>query len=505
MTNKPQTLFARINRRLLIGSVIIWGSVALAVLLGLGVYLRTEQVYGGVLSKAARIQGQAVDLNHAILSEVLSTRSYLITGEEEALTSRDLSHQEAQDGLDILKASLASTPALDAADLQALDQLHASYDALAAELIAMRQAGQTTEMASLFDSRSDPLVLKILDAGKGLQEMLGGWLIQVNQDFSNATSQSMLLIAVLLVVGAGAGFLAQRRLVSAPLRELDAVEGAMLGAAQAQGPQGAQGAQGPQLHRLPTPANGPPGALLQAYNTLAERQAGSSAGRMQFQERLAHDMNSLLASIQGYAELVAASGAQPGRLDLEKIGSILSRQTLRLGGMIEDAILATRIYEDRLEMVYQPVRLGPLLASLVEEARQQSGRELVYQDMVENSFINGDALRLREAFSKLIDNALKFSEPGTPVRVSIDRNGTAGGIEVQVEDHGIGMAEAEQAALFQPFGRIRNERTRAISGNGLSLYIARAIIEGHHGQIGVRSQPGQGTTLAVTLPLEVEE
>ena len=498
--DRLQTLSARINNRLLVGSIIIWGLVALAVIFGLGIYLSNERTYGDVLDKAARIQGQAVDLNHAILSEVLSTRSYLITGEEEALTSRNLSHQEAQDGLTNLKASLSSTPALDAADLQTLDQLHASYDALAAELIAMRQAGQTAEMASLFDSRSDPLVLKILDAGKGLQEGLQGWLVQVNQDFSNATSQSILLIGVFLVVGAAAGFLAQRRLVSAPLRELDAVEQAMLGAAQAQGFQ--------QPIQLPAPGKGPPGALMQAYNALAERQAGSNAGRIAFQEKLAHDMNSLLASIQGYAELVAAAGSQPGHLDLEKIGSVLSRQTLRLGGMIEDTIMATRIYENRLEMVYRPVHLGPLLASLVDEAREQSGREIIYQDRLEHSFISGDSLRLREAFSKIIDNALKFSPtagPAAPVRVSIDRDGTTGWIEVQVEDHGIGIAEAERAVLFQPFGRIRNEQTKNISGNGLSLYIARAIIEGHHGKMAVRSQPGEGTTFVITLPLEGEE
>ncbi len=491
---RPQTLSYRINHRLSAGLVSLWGILALAVVLGLGIYFINEQAHNQSLDQAARIQNQASDLNHALLSEVLSTRSYLITGEEESLTNRDLSHQDAQNGLQALKNSLTSIPALDAADLQTLDQLHASYDALAAELIAMRQAGQTAEMASLFDSRSDPLVLRILDAEKGLQEDLQTWLGQVNQDFTGATRLSILLILVLLVLGAAAGSLALRRRLTAPLQTLGEVEQAMADAAESQ-----------ILRPLPTPATAkePPAEITLAYNRLADRQAENKASRILFQEKLAHDMNSVLASIQGYAELVAAARLQPGT-DLEKIGSVLSRQTLRLGEMIADAITATRIYENRFEMVYRPVHLGPLLASLVEEAGRQSERPVTFRDQLAQSFISGDSLRLREAFSKIIDNALKFSAPGSPVEVTIGRDSAHNLAEVRVEDHGIGIAEADQPSLFKPFGRIRNEQTKGITGNGLSLYIASAIIEAHRGTITLRSESGQGTTVLVTLPLEGE-
>ncbi len=491
---RPQTLSYRINRRLITGLFILWGTLALAVVLGLGNYFINEQSHNQALDQAARIQNQASDLNHALLSEVLSTRSYLITGEEESLTDRDLSHQEAQSGLQALKSALSSVPALDAADLQTLDQLHTSYDALAAELIAMRQAGQTAEMASLFDSRSDPLVLRILDAEKGLQEDLQIWLVQVNQSFTGATRQSILFIVVLLAVGAAGGYLALRQRLISSLQTLGEVEQAMADAAETQ-----------ILRPVPlsSPVKEPPAVLPLAYNRLADRQAENKASRIQFQEKLAHDMNSVLASIQGYAELAAAALLQPGA-DLEKIGSVLSRQTLRLGEMIADAITATRIYEDRLEIVYRPVHLGPLLASLVKEASQQSGRSVAFQDLLAQSFISGDSLRLREAFSKILDNALKFSAPGSPVQVAIGRDSTQNVAEVRIEDRGIGIAEADLPALFRPFGRIRNEHTKGISGNGLSLYIARAIIEAHRGQITLHSQTGQGTTVLVTLPLEGE-
>jgi signal transduction histidine kinase len=491
---KPQSLSNRINHRLVIGLAIIFGSLVLAVGLGLVNYLVNEKLHSEILAKAARIQNQAADLNHALLSEVLSTRSYLITGEEESLTNHDLSHQEAQDGLEALKSSLAAVPTLDTADLLALDQLHGSYDTLAAELIAMRQAGQTFEMANLFDSRSDPLVLRILDAEKGLQGELQLWLVQVNQDFTGATRQSILLIPGFLIAGAIAGSLVLRLLLKPPLQTLDAVEQAMAVAAQSQILQPVQ---------LAASDKGSPTTLPLAYNTLANRQAENKASRIQFQEKLAHDMNSILASIQGYAELIAGSHLQAGA-DLEKIGSVLCRQTLRLGEMIEDAITATRIYEGRLELIYRPVHLGPLLSSLVEEASQQSGRQIIYSDRLEQSLISGDSLRLREAFSKILDNALKFSAPGTPVQVSIGLDGDQNGIEVLVEDRGLGISEGDLPALFQPFGRIRNEHTKGISGNGLSLYIARAIVEAHRGKIKLHSQPGLGTTVVITLPLEGE-
>ncbi|HLB48945.1 MAG TPA: ATP-binding protein, partial [Anaerolineales bacterium] len=74
--------------------------------------------------------------------------------------------------------------------------------------------------------------------------------------------------------------------------------------------------------------------------------------------------------------------------------------------------------------------------------------------------------------------------------------------ELIVEDHGVGIADSDLPKLFQRFGRIKNESTQGVSGSGLSLYIAKHIVERHNGRILVNTRPGQGTAFRVQLPLE---
>ena len=110
--------------------------------------------------------------------------------------------------------------------------------------------------------------------------------------------------------------------------------------------------------------------------------------------------------------------------------------------------------------------------------------------------MRGDAERLRQVLSNLIDNAVKYSPHGAPVDVrAIALNGN---VHVDVRDRGAGIAPENQRVIFEKFGRAG---TGTKPGTGLGLYIARSIAEAHGGALEVSSAPGMGATFTLTLPI----
>jgi signal transduction histidine kinase len=225
-----------------------------------------------------------------------------------------------------------------------------------------------------------------------------------------------------------------------------------------------------------------------------------SNDRIVFMERLCHDMRSLLASILGYATLVAEPDLHPPEANLGPYGQVIVKQTLRLQRMVEDAVTITHITENRLDLALTPIQLSPLISAVACEAREQSGRNISYCDDERTWIVRADPLRLGEVITKVIDNAIKFSQPGAPIEIDITNDDAKKWVEIRVEDHGIGIAEADIARLFRPFGRIYNDQTRTIPGNGLGLYIVREIVAAHQGEVTLQSQIGMGSVFTISLP-----
>jgi heavy metal sensor kinase len=116
--------------------------------------------------------------------------------------------------------------------------------------------------------------------------------------------------------------------------------------------------------------------------------------------------------------------------------------------------------------------------------------------------IAGDAAQLRQVFGNLLDNAIRFTPPGGRVIVSIDPDGTEGGLVVRVADTGCGIDDEHLGRVFDRFYKADSARTRGslARGGGLGLAICRSIVERHGGTIAVASKAGQGTTFTVRLP-----
>ena len=118
---------------------------------------------------------------------------------------------------------------------------------------------------------------------------------------------------------------------------------------------------------------------------------------------------------------------------------------------------------------------------------------------VDGLIVFGDRSRLRQVFSILLDNAIRYSYEQGEIRVKVDQ--TPEGARVSIEDDGIGIDQKDLPRIFERFYRGDNA-TSVAEGSGLGLPVAKAIVEAHDGAITIDSAPGKGVTAAVTLPAE---
>jgi two-component system OmpR family sensor kinase len=116
--------------------------------------------------------------------------------------------------------------------------------------------------------------------------------------------------------------------------------------------------------------------------------------------------------------------------------------------------------------------------------------------------VDGDGARLRQVVTNLLDNAVAYSPPGSPVTVRVARVDSEGPARVAVEvtDCGHGLTPDQQARVFERFYRTDAARSRAMGGTGLGLSIVAAITAAHGGVVEVDSTPGEGSTFRVLLP-----
>jgi signal transduction histidine kinase len=243
--------------------------------------------------------------------------------------------------------------------------------------------------------------------------------------------------------------------------------------------------------------------IFHAINALTARLKVDSYRRFQFSDRLAHDMRGSLACIQGYAEMMEDNNHSVELDSFRTYGKKITSQTYRLGKMVEDARMSSAIFENQLNLEFTPLRLGVLLAALVSEAQQMNAREIIYMDDLGECVITSDSYFLREMISRLLDNALSFSNSTISIHTLVNNDQTGSWAKIIVEDHGRGFKDVELAALLQPYDPSKDHKTLPIFRTSMSFYIINAIAERHKGKFSVHSQPGLGTTYTIDLPVEI--
>jgi two-component system phosphate regulon sensor histidine kinase PhoR len=224
--------------------------------------------------------------------------------------------------------------------------------------------------------------------------------------------------------------------------------------------------------------------------------------RRDFVANVSHELRTPITSIKGFVETLIDDGFAD-QVSAQRFLGIVLRQVNRLDAIISDLLLLSRIErsgeDQRIEMGAEP------LAHVVQVARETCEKkagdkavELVTEcpeDLVAK--INGPLLE--QAVINLIDNAIKYSDSGATVRVTVQREGEQA--VIRVIDNGCGIAANHLPRLFERFYRVDKARSRELGGTGLGLAIVKHIMAAHQGTIQVESVVGRGSTFTLRLPL----
>lgn len=215
----------------------------------------------------------------------------------------------------------------------------------------------------------------------------------------------------------------------------------------------------------------------------------------------AHDLRSPVTSILGHAELLQMQLRREPLPPAARLGShvaAISASGKRIRVMIEELLDAARIQAGQaLELQLEPVDVGELVRELARARPPVAGGEpRVLVDASPDLIVEGDRARLERALENVVDNAIKYSNESTPVRIVARLYGDE--VALSVQDRGVGIPTEELPRLFMPFYRATT--ARGTPGIGLGLAGARAVVEQHGGRIAVESIVDEGTTVTITLP-----
>ena len=227
--------------------------------------------------------------------------------------------------------------------------------------------------------------------------------------------------------------------------------------------------------------------------------------KTEFLRIVAHDLKTPLASICIYARMLTMYDdiEEEERRDFLEV---MDKESLRLSGIVDRFLDLTRIETGTLRMDLGQVEIEPLLrhiGAVFQTAADANKATIVFEIAEDLPTIQADEGRLGQVASNLLANACKFSPKGGTVlvRAGLMGDGPDAKLRISVSDSGPGIPEALRESIYVKFFHTENEGDRGLTGQGLGLFIANEIVKGHGGRLYHHSEPGDGTTFIVELPL----
>ncbi|WP_069300095.1 sensor histidine kinase [Neptunicoccus sediminis] len=242
---------------------------------------------------------------------------------------------------------------------------------------------------------------------------------------------------------------------------------------------------------------------LEQMETLKEEKEKATSAliaKSRFLSTISHELRTPLTSVSGAIALLD-SGAMGELSDHQKRTLAIARKNAaNLTEMVGDVLDVQSLEADELLLNMDTVDCPTLLKTTFDThvaAVESQGRKLQIQDALPAVSIRADKKRLHRILSGLISNAVKFSAPGTTITLGlIDRDGQ---VELTVADEGEGIPEGQEDAVFSSFTQLDGTDVRKAGGNGLGLFLARAILKEMDGSIRYDSVLGSGTTFTVAF------
>lgn len=249
-------------------------------------------------------------------------------------------------------------------------------------------------------------------------------------------------------------------------------------------------------------------AILRHRTRLAEHSARieaelASKVKSEFIANMSHELRTPLNTIIGFSKLLSEHDKRPlSNDDVLQYSHLINDAASHLLAVINDILDISKIQSGRYTLDSRNINVDEVLNSCIA-AFQLMAKEATVGLTAEIAHdlppVRGDAVKLRQIFTNLIGNAIKFSKANGSVSINAFRR-AEGGIAILIRDVGVGMSEDELKVAMTPFGQVDGTRARWREGTGLGLPIAKALVELHGGKLQITTTKDVGTEVRIELP-----
>ncbi|MBD2412532.1 two-component sensor histidine kinase [Nostoc calcicola FACHB-389] len=238
--------------------------------------------------------------------------------------------------------------------------------------------------------------------------------------------------------------------------------------------------------------------LAQTLTMLLSRLSQSWEQEREFVSNVSHELRTPLTIVHGYLQSVLRRQNNLTQTQQEALETAASEaeRTIRL---LQDLLDLARADSGYLHFQMKSYVLNDLVEEIVVMAEKYSDRQITIESTIYPIEVKVDYSRLKQVLLNLIDNAVKYSEAGTPIIFKLDQ--LPDKAIIQVSDNGYGIPLQHQARIFERFYRIDESRSHATGGSGLGLSIVKTLVEGMGGNVSVQSKLGEGSIFTISLPI----
>jgi signal transduction histidine kinase len=223
----------------------------------------------------------------------------------------------------------------------------------------------------------------------------------------------------------------------------------------------------------------------------------------EFISQISHELRTPLTSIKGYSDLLLEAMGGPAGEDERPLLERINRHADTLEDVIADLLDYTQLEAGNLGLRFEQMSIKTVVRQVAQKwVERFEGKSIKFSTQIDDLVpqIVGDEVRLRRVLDNLVENAYNYTLDGGEVSVALRTRDDS--VIVVVKDTGVGISTEDQAHLFSRFHRAGHEHALEVRGVGVDLYVAKAIVEGHGGEIWVESEPEKGSTFTFTVPLD---
>ena len=346
------------------------------------------------------------------------------------------------------------------------------------------------EDAYRYDSDSQKLILAVPVKSPEVNQVQGAMMIMASSSEVTSTireleQKGILIIGIIVVLAIFLGYILSTVLVKPFARVTKAIEDLT---------------DGYQNEEISVPDYTETALITDAFNKMLSRMKTLDESRQEFVSNVSHELKTPLTSMKVLADSLLLQEDAPVELYKEFMGD-MSEEIERENKIINDLLSLVKMDKTANTMNIKSENMNELIEKILKRLRPIAATrniELVYESFRPVT-TEVDEMKISLAISNLVENAIKYNKENGWVHVSL--NADHKNCYIEVADSGIGIPAEAQEHIFERFYRVDKSHSREIGGTGLGLAIARSAVVMHRGAIKVFSQPSEGTTFTVRIPL----